>query len=114
MFSSVNRWIHSAKHKHVFNRCLGEENNEWKKTVLNSGNKTESFIKYYVKKLTDGQRRFYHHIFAMKDQRNRNIYQLVFVTQHLDRLISIKRAMIKNFQETVNFIYSELVENHPE
>lgn len=112
MFSSAIRWVNSPKYNDAFKIFLGEENSEWKTTVLkNNENKTESFIRYYVQKLTQDRR--YHHVFGMKDQRNKHIYQLVYVTQYFKALIAMKRAMIKNSQESEKFVYSEFMEKHP-
>lgn len=113
MFSSAIRWVNSPNYNNTFNKFLDEENCEWKTTVLRDTNKTESFIRYYVKKLTEGDRKLYHHVFGMKDQQNRSIYQLVFVTQHFKALTAMKAAMINNSQETEKFVYSEFMEKFP-
>lgn len=114
MFSSAIRWVNSSKHNNAFNEFLDEENCDWKKTVFKDDeNKTESFIRYYVEKLIEHEH-IYHHIFGMKDNRNRHIYQLVYTTKHFNALITMKTAMINNSQETNRFVYSEFIENNPE
>lgn len=54
MFSSNIRWVDCPQNKKVLNELLGEENSEWKRSVFKpKENRSESFIKYYVEKLTD-------------------------------------------------------------
>lgn len=110
MFSTVNRWVNCPNYNKLLNTFLGEENCKWKTTVLKGENKAESFIKYYVQKLTQSQRYLFHHKFGMKDQNNRNIYQLVFFTGYFKALIDMKTAMINNSQETERYVYSEFTE----
>lgn len=110
MFSSVNRWVNCPNYNKLLNTFLGEENCDWKTTVLKDGNKVESFITYYVGKMIQDQRGIFHHKFGMKDQRNRNIYQLVFFTRHIKGVIAMKSAMFKNSQETEKYVYSEFIE----
>lgn len=108
MFSSIIRWVGSTKLNKTLNKFLGENSSDWKKTVLRDGvNKGESFVRYFVEKLTQGQNDLLHHKFAMKDQRNTNIYQLVYFTRHMKGFIAMKTAMINQSQETDTFIYSE-------
>lgn len=108
MFSTVIRWVGSPKYNKILNTFLGEDSSDWKNTVLREGeNKAESFVRYYVKKLTQGQVRLFHHKFAMKDECNRNIYQLIYFSRHFDRFTDMKTAMINQSQETETFIYSE-------
>lgn len=110
MFSAVNRWVNCPSYNKVLNSFLGEENCEWKTSVLKGKNKAESFIIYYVEKLTQGRSDILHHKFGMKDQCNRNIYQLVFFTKYFTALKHMKEAMIDFSQETEKYVYSEFAE----
>lgn len=110
MFSTVNRWVKCPSYNELCNKFLGEENCEWKTTVLRGGNKVESFITYYVEKLTQGQEYLFHHKFGIKDKRNINIYQFVFVTGYFQAWTDVKGAMINNSQETETYVYSEFTD----
>lgn len=81
---------------------------------LSPEQRRSEFIQLYIENLKQGIRNALALKFGMKNNQNRHIYHLIYVTCHIKGIKTMKTAMWNRTQTSTNMVFSEWVENRGE
>lgn len=113
MDSFARRFISDSRKSSAINALMGAEN--WhhltEQSHLSPEQRRNDFIELYISNLKKDIPEAITLKFGMKDQRNRHIYHLIFLTSHIKGIEAMKKAMWKKTQTSTEMVFSEWVEN---
>lgn len=109
----AGRFISDARKSSSINALMGYEN--WHHLTeqghLTPAERREQFIQLYIDNLKMGLPKAFVLKFGMKNQYNRHIYHLIYLTCHIKGIKGMKQSMWRKTQSATEMVFSEWVEN---
>lgn len=109
----AGRFISDARKASSLNALMGSSN--WHHLTeqghLTPEERRNSFIQLYISNLKQDIGQALTLKFGMRNNRNRHIYHLIYLTCHISGIKCMKTAMWKTTQSTTDMVFSEWVES---
>ncbi|XP_037044334.1 uncharacterized protein LOC119080198 [Bradysia coprophila] len=109
----ARRFISDSRQSSSINALMGYENWHYltEQDNLTPEQRRTEFIKLYIDNLVQGIPKALVLKFSMRNNNNRHVYHLIFLTSHIKGIKSMKEAMWKKTQNATEMVFSEWMEN---